>query len=58
MNPIQPIEPSLPLHPARRVDRERGGDGEQQHPSRGRQDDRHPEDEAEDDGLPHVDVRA
>ena len=58
MNPIQPIEPSRPLHPTRRVERERGGGEPKQQPHGGRQDGGREQDDAEDDGLPHVDVRA
>jgi len=57
VNPIQPIEPPRPLQSSRRVDRERGGEPGNQ-PQSGRDDDRRDEDETEDDGLPHVDVRA
>lgn len=57
MSAIPPIEPPRPAQPLRRVERRRP-DEEKESPQQGFQDDSREDDDPEDDGLPHIDVRA
>jgi hypothetical protein len=58
VNPISPIEPALPSNGARRVERPKRDDDREKHPGGRRDDDRQEDDDREEDGLPHIDVRA